>query len=90
MTKEKDACPKPASKQFQGTGSTKLAVLDEKTSAGSQETPEATSMPLCSSCIHWHFKRRPGLGRCTNPLSQYAYAYTPDSFSCESYLEGEP
>jgi len=47
-------------------------------------------MPLCSSCIHWHFKRRPGLGRCTNPLSQYAYAYTPDSFSCESYLEGEP
>ena len=39
MTKEKDACPKPASKQFQGTGSTKLAVLDEKTSAGSQEIP---------------------------------------------------
>ena len=39
MTKEKDACPNPASKQFQGTGNTKLAVLDEKTSAGSQETP---------------------------------------------------
>ena len=37
--REKHACPKPASKQFQGTGSTKLAVLDEKTSAGFQEIP---------------------------------------------------
>ncbi|MDD3069546.1 MAG: hypothetical protein PHR89_05095 [Bacilli bacterium] len=39
MTKEKDACPKPESKQDQGTGSTQLAVLDEKTSAGFQEAP---------------------------------------------------
>ena len=39
MTKEKDACPNSASKQFQGTGNTKLAVLGEKTSAGSQGTP---------------------------------------------------
>lgn len=39
MTKEKDACPKTASKQNQGTGNTKLAVLGEKTSAGSQQTP---------------------------------------------------
>ena len=39
MTKEKDACPKAALKQYQGTGSTKLAVLGEKTSAGFQETP---------------------------------------------------
>ncbi len=38
MTKEKDACPKTALKLYQGTGNTKLAVLDEKTSAGSQGT----------------------------------------------------
>lgn len=36
MTKEKDACPNTASKLYQGTGITQLAVLDEKTSAGSK------------------------------------------------------
>ncbi|WP_319378211.1 hypothetical protein [uncultured Methanocorpusculum sp.] len=39
MTKEKDACPKPVSKQYFGTGNTQLAVLDEKASAGFQGTP---------------------------------------------------
>jgi len=39
MTKEKDACPKTALKLYQGTGNTKLAVRDEKASAGSQGTP---------------------------------------------------
>ncbi len=39
MTKEKDACPKPVSKQYQRTGNTQLAVLDEKASAGFQEAP---------------------------------------------------
>lgn len=39
MTKEKDACPKTASKQYFGTGNTKLAVRDEKASAGYQRIP---------------------------------------------------